>query len=196
MTEQLFDVNELFDGLKTFDNNLVQIEKGEKKFFFMALPSEYEGKKKAIVPVQGYFKGQANKNPSYIIRAFEVPLQSNGKPDFENAKFCGLVTNGFVAAKLKECFLPSTELEQRPNLLPDASGKAYLFKLFRPDKNTEFTTSTTSILIPKDLYTKNVLDWSELVTQYNDQQAAFNKKYAEKSVEGTQESTKDSTPWE
>ena len=31
MTEQLFDVNELFDGLKTFDNNLVQIEKGEKK---------------------------------------------------------------------------------------------------------------------------------------------------------------------
>lgn len=190
MTE-LFNADELFEGIKSFDKTLMFIEKGERKFFCLALPTMYQGKKKAAVPVQGYFKGQPNKNPSFLIRAFEVPLQSNGNPDWMNAKFVGLVTNSFVASKMYECFQPGSLLDKRPNLLPDADNKVYLFRLQKPDKNTDFATSSIPVEVPKDLYEKAVKNWDELVQEFDGMQQALTKKYTEKEQKPDQ-----TNPWD
>lgn len=193
MTEQIFDVNELFEGLKNFDKNLLFMEKGERKFFCLAMPLEYNGKKKIALPVQGYFKGQPNKNPSFLVRCFEVPIQSNGQPDFQNAKFVALVTNGYVAGKIRDCFTAGSALETKPNLLPDSNGKAYLFKLQRIEKNTEFTPSSVSIQIPVDLYQQDNPDWTTLLEEFNGMQVAMTAKY---SKDNGAETNKESTPWD
>jgi hypothetical protein len=190
---QLFDANELFEGIKSFEKNLLFIQKGERKFFCLAMPLEFNGKKKAAVPVQGSYKGQPNKNPSFIVRAFEVPLQSNGNPDWVNAKFVALVTNSFVASKLYECFQPGSMLDKRPNLLPDDSGKVYLFRLQRPDKNTEFTTSSIPVEVPQDLYAKAEIGWQDLIDEFNGMQEALTKKFNEKPT-GAKEEVKN--PWD
>lgn len=177
MTE-MYNPTELFDGINSFDKNLLFIEKGQRKFFCLALPTEYQGKLKSIVPVQGYFKGTPNKNPSILVRCFEVPLMGNGNPDFDNAKFVGLVTNTFVASKLRDCFLPGTVLVKRPNLLPDENGQAYLFMLQKLDKNTEVTFSTVAVKIPLNLADPELPTWETLVEEHDGMQQAMQKKYS------------------
>lgn len=186
----MYNTAELFDGINSFDKNLLFIEKGQRKFFCLAAPLKYNDKLTSIVPVQGHFKGQPNKNPSILLRCFEVPLMSNGTPDFDNAKFVCLVTNIFVASKLRECFLPGTVLVKRPNLLPDENNNVYLFMLSKPDKNTEVTFSSVAVKLPLNISDPELPTWETLVEEHDGMQQAMQKKYS-----NTEETKKEDALW-